>query len=110
MTLSSLRIRLAFQVLIVFAFPSVTHAGPNLRQTDSPSEKVDKLFARWDKPESPGCELAVIKDGQIVYKRGYGMANLEHGIPISTASIMDTGFTRDCGSSSMGARSLGIAR
>jgi len=33
----------------------------------------------------------VIKDGQIVYKHGYGMANLEHNIPMSPASIMDTG-------------------
>jgi CubicO group peptidase (beta-lactamase class C family) len=92
MTLSSLRIRLAFLILVVFALPSVTRAGhPNPRQTDSLREKVDKVFAQWDKPDSPGCELAVIKDGQIVYKRGYGMANLEHGIPMSPASIMDTG-------------------
>src|SRR5438034_847894 len=49
--------------------------------------KVDEIFARFDKPDSPGCALAVIKDGQIVYKRGYGMSNLEYGIPISPSSI-----------------------
>src|SRR5882724_9693506 len=92
MTLLLLRIRLAFLVLIFFALSSVTHAGhPNLRQTDSLRGKADKVFAQWDKPDSPGCELAVIKDGEIVYKRGYGMANLEHSIPLSPASIMDTG-------------------
>src|SRR5207247_8407471 len=92
MTLLLLRIRLVFLVLIVFALPAVTHARqPNPRQTDSRREKVDKVFAQWDKPDSHGCELAVIKDGQIVYKRGYGMANLEHSIPLSPASIMDTG-------------------
>src|SRR5882724_5029116 len=92
MTLLLLRIRLAFLVLIFFALSSVTHAGhPNLRQTDSLRGKADKIFAQWDKPDSPGCELAVIKDGQIVYKRGYGMANLEHNIPMSPSSIMDTG-------------------
>ena len=46
--------------------------------------KVDKLFAQWDKPDSPGCALGVIKDGSFIYKRGYGMANLDYNIPIST--------------------------
>ncbi|HXI89350.1 MAG TPA: serine hydrolase domain-containing protein [Blastocatellia bacterium] len=49
--------------------------------------KVDEIFARFDKPDSPGCALSVIKDGQIVYKRGYGMSNLEYGIAISPSSI-----------------------
>jgi CubicO group peptidase (beta-lactamase class C family) len=44
--------------------------------------KVDKVFVTYDKPDSPGCALSVIKDGQIVYKRGYGMADLDHDIPI----------------------------
>ncbi len=45
--------------------------------------KVDALFAQWDKPNSPGCALGVIKDGNFIYKRGYGMANLDYNIPIS---------------------------
>ena len=45
--------------------------------------KVDALFAQWDKPDSPGCALGVIKDGNFIYKRGYGMANLDYNIPIS---------------------------
>jgi CubicO group peptidase (beta-lactamase class C family) len=49
--------------------------------------KVDKIFARWDSNSSPGCALAVIKDSHIVYKRGYGMADLDHNIPISPISI-----------------------
>lgn len=44
--------------------------------------QVDKVFAQVDKPTSPGCALAVIKDGQIVYKRGYGLADLDHDLPI----------------------------
>lgn len=92
MTLSSLKVRIVCLALIVFGLHSATHGGGrNQGEKDPRSEKIDKVFAQWDKPESPGCELAVIKDGQIVYKRGYGMANLEHSIPMSPASIMDTG-------------------
>jgi len=61
---------------------------PNAPGTDKPvTVKVDEVFSRFDKRDSPGCALAVIKDGQIVYKRGYGMSNLEYGVPISPSSI-----------------------
>jgi CubicO group peptidase (beta-lactamase class C family) len=54
-------------------------------------ERVNRLFARWDKPDSPGCELAVIKDGQIIYKHAYGAADLERNVPISPATVFDIG-------------------
>ncbi len=53
--------------------------------------KVDKLFTQWDKPDTPGCALAIIKDGKILYKRGYGMANLELDIPISSQTVFYIG-------------------
>ena len=51
------------------------------------AKKVDELFAKWDKPDSPGCALGVIKDGRFIYKRGYGMANLDYNIPLSPQSV-----------------------
>lgn len=47
---------------------------------------VDKLFSTWDKPDSPGCALAVVRNGSLIYKKGYGMANLELSIPLSPES------------------------
>jgi CubicO group peptidase (beta-lactamase class C family) len=55
--------------------------------------QVDKLFAAWDKPESPGCAVAVIKDGRVVHQRGYGMANLDYGIPISSKTVFNIAST-----------------
>ena len=49
--------------------------------------KVDSLFAEWDKPDSPGGALAIIKDGSIIYKHGYGLANLDDNIPITPESV-----------------------
>ena len=49
--------------------------------------KVDELFAKWDKWDSPGAALAVVKDGEIIYKRGYGSAQLEYNIPITPSTI-----------------------
>lgn len=54
---------------------------------ESTTERVDQLFTEWAKASSPGCALAVIQDGDIVYKQGYGMANLEYNIPITPKTI-----------------------
>src|SRR5262245_31457729 len=55
--------------------------------------KVDAIFANYNKPDSPGCALGVIKDGKLVYTRGYGMANLEHNIPNSPKLVYDIAST-----------------
>jgi len=49
---------------------------------DEKTHQVDALFERWDRNDSPGCALGIVRDGRLIYARGYGMANLEHGIPI----------------------------
>jgi CubicO group peptidase (beta-lactamase class C family) len=67
------------------------------QQTSAPApgeelnRKTDQLFARWDRPDSPGCALGVIRDGRIAYQKSYGAASLEHGIPISQPTVFDTG-------------------
>ena len=51
--------------------------------------KVDQLFVEWNRPDSPGAAVAVTRNGEIIYKHGYGMANLEYDIPITTSTIFD---------------------
>ncbi|MEE8154342.1 MAG: serine hydrolase domain-containing protein [Phycisphaerales bacterium] len=48
--------------------------------------QVDRIFADWDKPDSPGCAVGVIREGELIYARGFGMANLEHGVRITPQS------------------------
>jgi CubicO group peptidase (beta-lactamase class C family) len=65
----------------------------SLLAADTLPEQVDKLFAPWDRSDSPGCALGIIRDGQFLYKRGYGMANLEYDIPITSESVFRIGST-----------------
>lgn len=74
----------------VFA-QTLSGESKNQNNDNSDTEKVDRLFAQWNKPDSPGCSLAVIKDGKIVYKQGYGTADLEHDILISPQTIFHAG-------------------
>jgi CubicO group peptidase (beta-lactamase class C family) len=51
------------------------------------AERIDGVFEEWDSEVSPGCALGIYLDGEIAYSRGYGLANLEHGIPIGPDSV-----------------------
>src|ERR1700722_8129987 len=57
----------------------------------TPDVRVDRVFAQWDRSSSPGCALAVVHQGALVYSKGYGAANLELGVPITPQTVFDIG-------------------
>ena len=84
----------AMWVLYVFLAASpvaLPQTVPGHPSSESIQREVDKLFAPWDKHDSPGCALAVLKNGKALYMRGYGMADLEHDIPISPETVFQIG-------------------
>jgi CubicO group peptidase (beta-lactamase class C family) len=72
---------------IVFAF---TISAPALTaQVDD--RRVDGIFATYDKAGSPGCALGVIREGYFIYRKGYGAASVELGVPLSSQSVFYMG-------------------
>jgi CubicO group peptidase (beta-lactamase class C family) len=59
--------------------------------TDEKNAAVDALFTKWNRAGSPGFVVGIFQDGEMLYGRGYGMANLEYDIPITTRSVFRTG-------------------
>lgn len=57
------------------------------------SQAIDSIFLEWNKPNTPGCALGVIKDGELIYAKGYGLANMEYEIPNSPNSVFRIGST-----------------
>lgn len=57
------------------------------------SQSIDGIFTEWNKPDVPGCALGIIKDGELIYAKGYGSANMEYDIPNSPASVFRIGST-----------------
>ena len=58
-----------------------------------PASRVDAVFSDIDSTDSPGCALAVVRGGKIVYQDGYGMASLELSVPITPRTVFDIGST-----------------
>lgn len=54
-------------------------------------QRIDEIFAQWTSVTSPGCAVGVTKDGLTVLERAYGMADLEHAIPNTPATIFEGG-------------------
>lgn len=77
-----------FLVPPLFCLLAVSGAAqPSATSADKPEAKVDALFQKMDTTASPGCALSVIRDHKIVYERGYGMADLDHNVPITPATV-----------------------
>jgi CubicO group peptidase (beta-lactamase class C family) len=55
------------------------------------SKAIDAVFSDIDADSQPGCAAGVIHNGEYIHKAGYGLANLEYGIPITSKSVFRTG-------------------
>jgi CubicO group peptidase (beta-lactamase class C family) len=64
-------------------------ACSNRPSSTLPTRQIDELFAKWNRPDSPGCALGVTRNGVVAYEHGYGTANLDLAVPISPASVFD---------------------
>ena len=64
----------------------VASAGTKPLHPQSTNPRVDSIFAAFDKRDSPGCAVSVVDSGRTVFAKGYGMASLEHDVPITPSS------------------------
>jgi CubicO group peptidase (beta-lactamase class C family) len=77
-------VRYVTLLLCLFGSVSALPAEPD-------TASVDRIFASYDKPTSPGCALGVIHNGGFVYRRGYGQGSLELAVPLTSESVFYMG-------------------
>lgn len=53
------------------------------------ADRVDKLFEAWDTPDSPGCVIGVIKEGELVCVRAYEIADMVADSPLTPRSAFN---------------------
>jgi CubicO group peptidase (beta-lactamase class C family) len=69
------------------AFVAFSLYGCQRSRTESQTARVDKLFVPWSRNDSPGCAVGISRNGAVAYEQGYGMANLELGVPITRDTV-----------------------
>ncbi|MDN2708139.1 serine hydrolase [Janthinobacterium sp. SUN118] len=55
-------------------------------QAATRAQQVDALFAKWNRADTPGAAVMVVKDGQRVYRGSFGMADIEQNRPITPST------------------------
>ena len=51
------------------------------------TSRIDALVTPLVHGKSPGCAVAVMQSGDVIHSRGYGLLDLEHGVPITPATV-----------------------
>jgi CubicO group peptidase (beta-lactamase class C family) len=73
-----LMIRYIFAILIAFRLLPAADTA-----------RIDAVLAAYDKPDMPGCVLAIMQDGRVIHERASGLANLEYRIPLTRHSVFE---------------------
>jgi CubicO group peptidase (beta-lactamase class C family) len=51
---------------------------------------ISHLFDRY-KPDNPGCQLAISRNGKIVFSKAWGLADIERHVPYTTETVTEAG-------------------
>ena len=92
------RIFILVAVLLI-ATNVFSQTSPTTKQLNSiqPGEleiqkKVDEYIrVEMKQQKIPGVSLAVIRNGEIIYAKGYGLANVEHQVPVKPGTVFQSG-------------------
>lgn len=85
------RVRPAFFLLVVLV-AVVGAATPRTAQppqagSGTREERLNRIFAPWDRQDSPGVAAIVVQNGTVLYSRGVGMANLDDRVPMTPRTV-----------------------
>ena len=81
--------RLSLTTIALLASPLALAAQAPI-QLDT--AKIDAAFKDYG-TTTPGCALGIYERGRVRFARGYGMADLSLGVPISPTTVFDIGST-----------------
>jgi CubicO group peptidase (beta-lactamase class C family) len=66
-------------------------AAQTAEPIDEPTlvEQTEELFFEWNRLDRPGGSVTVIRNGEVVFQRSYGLASLEHQVANSDRTLYD---------------------
>ena len=80
----------------LLALPLAVSAGTAVAEPASSSvisQAIEAHYSDLDRHDGPGCSVGWARDGKLLFRRQFGMANLEHDIAIDSNTVFRTGST-----------------
>jgi D-alanyl-D-alanine carboxypeptidase len=77
----------ALLLLSLAVLRAASHTPGESSGQESCVAEIDRLMAQNYGANKPGAAILVSRNGKVILKKGYGMANLEYGIPVGPATV-----------------------
>jgi CubicO group peptidase (beta-lactamase class C family) len=78
-------------ILILSAVSALAQQPPATAQPQTIEQKLARVFQEWERPDRPGGVVAVVDKGQVIFKRCFGLANVEYQLPAKPQTVYDVG-------------------
>jgi len=82
---------LFFYILICTGFIFSTHTQAQTLDKNKLETKIDSLIPTQVNDSTPGLIIGVVKNGELIFSKGYGLANISYGIPNNPKMVFNTG-------------------
>lgn len=82
---AGLTISTVLVLITIMTIPSVAQKSSHQEFT----ARVDSLLAAETESDAPGVAVAVIRHGKAIYRQCFGLASLEHGVPITNETAFN---------------------
>lgn len=79
------------RLLVSFAGICLLFITPCVVRQNVTAEIDEFIKAEMQRQRIPGISLAVIRDGRMIVAKGYGLANVEHRIPVKPETVFQSG-------------------
>ena len=74
-------------ILMLLLTASLFGVQAGFAQNIEPAAAMDREMSAVYQPENPGAAVVVVKNGQVIFRKGYGMANLELQVPMKPEMV-----------------------
>jgi CubicO group peptidase (beta-lactamase class C family) len=75
---------LKHKIIVPFLLCLMTSAATHAAQETALNRRINRLFADYTGPGKPGAAVMVIHKSKVLHARGYGLADVDKGIPVDT--------------------------
>ena len=82
----SLKVKRFLPLVLFF----LSYQAVNAQSWQDTVNTITKLFDRY-KPDNPGCQLSISRNGKIIFSKAWGLADIEHHVPYTTETITEAG-------------------
>lgn len=84
-----LKVSILVFLLLIGSFPAAARTS---KPSDAEIAKaIDEFLTKTFKADEPGASVIVVKEGKVIFRKGYGKANMELGVPIEPNMVFRLG-------------------